>query len=123
VSVDYGAVLFELAPLGAAQDDDLAASSGLAGAAGHATVGQGLHAIIAPTDGVFYRAASPGAAPFVAVGDRLAVGRPVGLIEVMKTFNQIVYGGPGYPPEAEVVEIRALDVGEVRAGDVLVVVR
>jgi biotin carboxyl carrier protein len=40
----------------------------------------------------------------------------------MKTFNQIVYGGPGLPEEAEVVEIRCADGAEVSAGQTLMVV-
>ena len=41
----------------------------------------------------------------------------------MKTFNQIVYGGGGFPEEATVVEVRCGDAEEVAAGQVLVVVR
>ncbi len=41
----------------------------------------------------------------------------------MKTFNQILYEGPGFAEQAEVLEVRAADAQEVRAGDVLVVVR
>jgi biotin carboxyl carrier protein len=50
-------------------------------------------------------------------------GDAVGLVEVMKTFNQILYDGPGFPEEAEVVEVRCEDGQEVRVGEVLVVVR
>jgi hypothetical protein len=41
----------------------------------------------------------------------------------MKTFNQILYDGPGCPEEAEVVEVRCEDAQEVSAGQILVVVR
>ncbi|MGR7000449.1 acetyl-CoA carboxylase biotin carboxyl carrier protein [Yinghuangia aomiensis] len=40
--------------------------------------------IDAPTVGVFYHAPEPGAAPFVRVGDVVAPGRQVGIVEVMK---------------------------------------
>jgi acetyl-CoA carboxylase biotin carboxyl carrier protein len=79
--------------------------------------------IASPTDGVFYRAAALGAKPYVVVGERVATGRPVGLIEVMKTFNPIAYGGAGFPDEAEVVEILAADGQEVRAGQALLVLK
>jgi biotin carboxyl carrier protein len=79
--------------------------------------------VSAPTDGVFYRGPSPEAPPFVEVGSRVSKGQPVGLVEVMKTFNQIVYGGPGMPDEGEVLEIRCEDGAEVSAGQVLIVVR
>ena len=42
------------------------------------------------------------------------------LVEVMKTFNQIVYDDPEGPDEAKVVEVRAEAAAEVAAGDVLV---
>ena len=77
----------------------------------------------APMPGTFYRRPDPSSPPFVEVGDRIRTGQPVGLVEVMKTFNQIAYGGGGDPEEAEVVEIRRGDAEEVDAGDVLVVVR
>ena len=35
------------------------------------------------------RAPSPGATPYVAVGDHVAVGQIIGLIEAMKLFNEI----------------------------------
>ena len=43
----------------------------------------------APLTGIFYAAASPGADPMVKVGDTVAVGQPIGLIEAMKLFNEI----------------------------------
>ena len=43
----------------------------------------------APLTGIFYGAPSPGATPYVAVGDHVAVGQIIGLIEAMKLFNEI----------------------------------
>ena len=43
----------------------------------------------APLTGIFYAAASPGAEPMVKVGDTVAVGQAIGLIEAMKLFNEI----------------------------------
>ena len=85
-----------------------------------ARAASGTLEIVAPTDGVFYRAPSAGAAPYVAPGDRIRSGQAVGLIEVMKTFNPIAYGGPGLPDEAVVVDVLAADGVEVRAGQALV---
>jgi acetyl-CoA carboxylase biotin carboxyl carrier protein len=42
-----------------------------------------------PMVGTFYAAASPGAEPFVTVGQQIKVGDPLGVIEAMKMFNQI----------------------------------
>jgi acetyl-CoA carboxylase biotin carboxyl carrier protein len=86
-------------------------------------VPEGAHAVAAPTSGVFYRRPSPGAAPFVEPGQRIRPGQPVGLVEVMKTFNQVVYGGPGLPDEVEVIRVCCADDEEVSAGQPLVIVR
>ncbi len=43
----------------------------------------------APLTGIFYGAPSPGAMPYVAVGDHVAIGQIIGLIEAMKLFNEI----------------------------------
>jgi len=39
--------------------------------------------------GVFYRAPSPGAAPFVQEGDTVACGQTVCIVEAMKQMNEI----------------------------------
>jgi acetyl-CoA carboxylase biotin carboxyl carrier protein len=39
--------------------------------------------------GTFYRAASPGAKPFVDVGDAVKPGQAVCIIEAMKIMNEI----------------------------------
>ncbi len=39
--------------------------------------------------GTFYRAASPGAKPFVEVGDTVQVGDTLCIIEAMKLMNEI----------------------------------
>lgn len=48
-----------------------------------------------PVAGIFYRAASPTAEPFVSEGQEIQPGQVVGLIEAMKVFNEIVaeHGG------------------------------
>lgn len=45
--------------------------------------------ITAPLVGVFYLASSPGAEPFVNVGDRVQAGQVVCIIEAMKLMNEI----------------------------------
>jgi acetyl-CoA carboxylase biotin carboxyl carrier protein len=42
-----------------------------------------------PMVGTFYRAASPGAKPFIDVGDVVKQGSPVCIIEAMKIMNEI----------------------------------
>jgi acetyl-CoA carboxylase biotin carboxyl carrier protein len=46
-------------------------------------------AVLSPMVGVAYLAPEPGAAPFVTVGQQVAAGHTLLLIEAMKTFNQI----------------------------------
>jgi acetyl-CoA carboxylase biotin carboxyl carrier protein len=45
--------------------------------------------IKSPMVGTFYRAASPGAKPMVEIGDAVAEGQPVCIIEAMKIMNEI----------------------------------
>jgi acetyl-CoA carboxylase biotin carboxyl carrier protein len=46
-------------------------------------------ALNSPMVGTCYLAAEPGAEPFVKVGDKVAEGQTVLIIEAMKTMNQI----------------------------------
>ena len=48
------------------------------------------HTFQAPIPGIFYRKPSPDAADFKNIGDAVAVGDTLGLIEVMKTFTPVV---------------------------------
>ena len=45
--------------------------------------------IKSPMIGTFYRSANPDSDPFVAVGDKIAVGQTVCIVEAMKLFNEI----------------------------------
>jgi acetyl-CoA carboxylase biotin carboxyl carrier protein len=47
------------------------------------------HTINSPMVGTFYRAPSPGAKPFVEVGDHVNVGDTLCIVEAMKLLNQI----------------------------------
>jgi acetyl-CoA carboxylase biotin carboxyl carrier protein len=47
------------------------------------------HFVKSPMVGTFYRAASPGAKPFVEVGDAVQVGDTLCIIEAMKLMNEI----------------------------------
>ena len=48
-----------------------------------------VKAVKAPLTGVFYGSSSPGSPAFVTVGQQVAVGQVIGLIEAMKLFNEI----------------------------------
>ena len=47
------------------------------------------HQVKSPMVGTFYRASSPGAKPFVEVGDNINAGETICIIEAMKMLNQI----------------------------------
>jgi acetyl-CoA carboxylase biotin carboxyl carrier protein len=47
------------------------------------------HLVKSPMVGTFYRAASPGAKPFVEVGDTVQAGDTLCIIEAMKLMNEI----------------------------------
>jgi acetyl-CoA carboxylase biotin carboxyl carrier protein len=49
----------------------------------------GMSEIKSPMTGTFYAASSPDVPPFVKVGDHIAAGKPVCIVEAMKTFNEI----------------------------------
>jgi acetyl-CoA carboxylase biotin carboxyl carrier protein len=68
-----------------------APTAAMATAAAPATHEAAAHpgAVLSPMVGVAYLAPEPGAPPFVAVGQQVAAGQTLLLIEAMKTFNQI----------------------------------
>lgn len=76
--------------------------------------------IRAPIHGIFYLRPSPGAPPFASAGENIKRGQTVGLIEVMKTFNPVVFDGPNAPESAVLVETLAKDQQEVEAGQPLI---
>jgi len=45
--------------------------------------------IVSPLPGTFYRSSSPDKPPYKSDGDAVAVGDVIGLIEVMKSFNEV----------------------------------
>ena len=61
--------------------------------------------------GAFYRAPSPGAAPFVEIGTLVREGDPLGIIEAMKMFNPVEAESDGI-----VVAIHVADGGSVEPG-------
>lgn len=73
--------------------------------------------IEAPVMGVFYRAAAPGESPLVEVGDTVEAGQPVGLIEAMKVFSEVLSETAGV-----VRAIPARNGALVQPGDVLLLI-
>ena len=68
--------------------------------------------IESPMLGVFYRAPSPGAAPFVDVGTHVDADTIVCLIEVMKMMNSVPAGVAGTIAEILVENAEAVEYGQ-----------
>lgn len=73
--------------------------------------------IRAPLPGVYYRRPSPEEPNYKEVGDKVAKGDVIGLIEVMKTFTPVTSEIEGI-----IVEFQVETEDPVMAGQVLVIV-
>jgi len=79
------AMPLQAAPLAA----PISAAAPQAAAAPAAKAKSNEHVITAPMVGTFYGAPSPGAKPFIEIGDEIKVGQVLCIIEAMKMMNQI----------------------------------
>jgi acetyl-CoA carboxylase biotin carboxyl carrier protein len=70
-------------------------------------------AVVSPMVGVAYLAPEPGAPPFVTVGQSVAAGQTLLLIEAMKTFNQIKAPKAGTVARILVANSTPVEYGEV----------
>jgi acetyl-CoA carboxylase biotin carboxyl carrier protein len=109
--VAYGDVLVHLSA-------DVALGALDASASQAATATHGL-VFRAPTSGRFYGRPSPDKPAFVTAGDEIATGATVCLLEVMKTFHRVTFGGADVPPRAKVRELLVADGADVSQGDPL----
>jgi acetyl-CoA carboxylase biotin carboxyl carrier protein len=73
--------------------------------------------IESPSVGLFWRAPSPGAPPFVEVGGRVAAGETVAIVEVMKLMNHV-----SSPVDGVVTAILIENGAPVEFGQAIVVV-
>ncbi|EDT41204.1 acetyl-CoA carboxylase biotin carboxyl carrier protein [Burkholderia ambifaria] len=88
-----------------------AAASAAGGAAAAPAVPQG-HVVTSPMVGTFYRAPSPGADPFVQVGDTVKEGQTICIIEAMKLLNEIESDKAGVIKEILVENGQAVEYGQ-----------
>ncbi len=86
VMVPAAAPVAPAAPPAVSEIAETAAVNAAAAAAEAAAAG---HTVKSPMVGTFYRSASPGAAPFVQVGDTVKEGDTLCIIEAMKILNEI----------------------------------
>ena len=98
------------APSAALPTDGAAAPAAGAAAAAPA-VPQG-HVVTSPMVGTFYRAPSPGADPFVQVGDTVKEGQTICIIEAMKLLNEIEADKAGVIKEILIDNGQAVEYGQ-----------
>lgn len=120
IKVDYGTPLFRLAT---GSLNDIEEKEKVKKTIAGEEVPHGTIPVRSPTEGIFYRKPSPDANFYVAEGDKVEEGSILGLVEVMKSFNPINYGGPGFPEEATIFRICTQDSVEVKPGQILFLVQ
>jgi acetyl-CoA carboxylase biotin carboxyl carrier protein len=69
--------------------------------------------VTAPMVGTYYSASSPGAAPYVQVGDRVSEGDTLCIIEAMKMMNQIEADVSGVIKSIRVQNGEPVEYGQV----------
>ncbi len=76
-------------------------------------VPEGTVAVRAPLVGTFYTAPSPGAEPFVRVGDEVEPGQTLGIVEAMKLMNPIVADAAGVVAEVRIGDAESVEYDQV----------
>jgi biotin carboxyl carrier protein len=119
--VEYGEELFRLIP-----DKNFVESgkeSIVPGAGGEdIDASESGYVITAFTTGIFYAKPSPDAPPFVTEGQVIEKGKAIGLIEVMKTFNHIIFHGTDKSDTGKIKKILVKDAQEVKNGQPLFII-
>lgn len=118
--VEYGQDLLRLVPVEASDAVDAAAAN-TDDAAGD--LAEGTFPVRSSIHGMFYHRPRPDEPPYVEIGQIVDRGTTLGLVEVMKCFSAVVYGGQDLPARAEIVEVWADEGAEVKTDQILFVVR
>ena len=69
--------------------------------------------ITSPLPGTFYRRPDPESDPFVSEGDPVRAGDVVGLVEIMKSFHEIVSHAEGVVARFLVENGELVDAGQI----------
>ena len=77
----------------------------------------GVHRVVAPFTGVFYRSPTPSARAYVGEGDWVEADAVIGLVETMKIFNEVTADVSG-----RIIRYAADNGQLVHAGDALVLI-
>jgi acetyl-CoA carboxylase biotin carboxyl carrier protein len=70
------------------------------------------HTVKSPMVGTFYRASSPGAKPFVDIGDTIKAGETICIVEAMKILNEIEADKSGTVTQILVENGQAVEYGQ-----------
>ncbi len=104
------------AQTGAAQGAAPAAPGPMGAAAAPEAVAEdpdaGLHILKSPIVGTFYGSPSPGAAPFVSLGDHVAKGQVICIVEAMKLMNEIESDAEGAVVKCFVTNGQPIEFGQ-----------
>jgi len=100
------------APVAAAPVAAPAASAPAAAPVPEVTEDDGFE-VTAPMVGTFYAASSPGAAPYIQVGDRVNEGDTLCIIEAMKMMNQIEADVSGVVKSIRIQNGEPVEFGQV----------
>ncbi len=109
--IAYGDLLLVIDPNAGAGASDEAGPAAAAAAAHEGLV------FAAPMSGRYYGRPGPDRAPFITEGQVLRTGESVCLLEVMKTFNRVTFGGAGLPDEVRVKRVVPADGDDLNAQD------
>jgi acetyl-CoA carboxylase biotin carboxyl carrier protein len=111
-AVGHGSVLLVVDP---------SAAVGAAAAGPSATSASSASGLVfvAPLSGRFFARPGPGKPPFVTVGAIVEAGQTLCMLEVMKTFHRVTYGGAGLPERARVAAILVDDEADVTTGQAI----
>lgn len=116
LAVEYGQELFRLDPAGIGFSPP---EPGAAPDRAETEKAETGYMIAASTSGIFYRKSAPGNPPYVQEGQTVEKGKILGLIEIMKVFNHIVFPGTDTFAAGTVRKIYCEDAQEVKLGQPL----
>ena len=103
-------VAYAVAPAAAPQPAPVAAAPAVVAEAAPAEPTG--HVVKSPMVGTFYRASSPGAKPFVELGDAIKEGETICIVEAMKILNEIEADKSGTVTQILVENGQAVEYGQ-----------
>ncbi|MBT9552873.1 MAG: acetyl-CoA carboxylase biotin carboxyl carrier protein [Hydrogenophaga sp.] len=105
-------VTYAMAPVAAPAAPLVAAAPADAAPVAAAPAGPVGHTVKSPMVGTFYRASSPGAKPFVEIGDSIKEGETICIVEAMKILNEIEADKSGTVTQILVENGQAVEYGQ-----------